>query len=263
MKENKLIIIGNWKMNLNVSEASLLVHRLHQKIKVHRGVDVVLAPSMLALQPISLEIDRRQFKLAAQDAYYKDNGAFTGEVSCTMIRDLVNYVIIGHSERRIYFHETPELVRDKVTAAIRNEISPIICIGETKLERQSKETNMVIHDQLTSALANITSEDIEDVIIAYEPVWAISTFDGEIAKPKDIANVIKYIRQQVEHLYGAQIAKKVRVIYGGSVDDQTIGSYLEIDGCDGALVGGASLNYYKFSEIIDKASKIALKNSEK
>ena len=103
MKENKLIIIGNWKMNLNVSEASLLVHRLHQKIKVHRGVDVVLAPSMLALQPISLEIDRRQFKLAAQDAYYKDNGAFTGEVSFTMIRDLVNYVIIGHSERRIYF----------------------------------------------------------------------------------------------------------------------------------------------------------------
>ncbi len=263
MTDRKYIIVGNWKMNLNVSEASILVHRLHQKIKIHRGVDIVLAPPLIDIQPLSLEIDRRQFKLAAQDAYYKDNGAYTGQVSFTMLRDLVSYCIVGHSERKIYFNETLEDVREKVSAAIRNDIIPIICIGETKLERNSGETKTVINDQLTTAIANLTSHEIQNVILTYEPVWAISTFDGEIAKPKDIEQAIGFMRLTIEHLYGKVVAENVRIIYGGSVDENNAGLFLDIDGCDGALVGSASLNYYKFSEIIEKASQIYLKRSKK
>jgi len=127
-----MLIVGNWKMNLNVSQASRLVLQLHKNIKTQRNVEVVLAPSMLALQPLSLQIDRRRFRLAAQDAYFIDEGAYTGEVSFAMLRELVHYAIIGHSERRLYFHETLEIVRDKVAAAVRNDISPILCIGESK-----------------------------------------------------------------------------------------------------------------------------------
>jgi triosephosphate isomerase len=134
------LIAGNWKMNLTTHEASLLVHRLNKLIKVHRDVEVVLAPSMLNVQPLSLQIDRRKFRLAAQNAYHKDAGAFTGEVSFSMLHNLVHYVIVGHSERRLYFNETLEIVRDKVSAAVRNEISPILCIGETQTERRAGET---------------------------------------------------------------------------------------------------------------------------
>src|SRR5665213_3475761 len=185
----KMMIAGNWKMNLNMTESSLLVHRLNQRVQIHRDIEILLAPSMLSLQPLSLEIDRRKFRLAAQDAYAKDEGPYTGEVSFTMLRDLVHYAIIGHSARRIYFHETLEEVRDKVQAAMRNGIMPIVSAGETK---------RVIHDQVTTALAHLTSEEIENVVIAYEPVWAISTFDGEVAKPDDMQKAIDYIRYQVK-----------------------------------------------------------------
>src|SRR5437868_10385725 len=154
----RTLIVGNWKMNLNVHEASLLVKRLNDRIDIHRDVEVVLAPNMLALQPISLEIDRRKFGLAAQNAFYKDEGAYTGEVSFTMLRDLVDYAIVGHSERRIYFNESLEIVRDKVQAVIRNGISPILCVGETKQERSAGETKRVVHDQVTTALSNLTAE---------------------------------------------------------------------------------------------------------
>ncbi|MEI7838425.1 MAG: triose-phosphate isomerase [bacterium] len=253
--DRKILIVGNWKMNLNVSQASILVHRLDQKIKIHKGVEMVLAPSTLCLQPVSMEIDRRKFRLSAQDAYYKDEGAYTGEVSFTMLRDMVSYCIIGHSERRLYFDETLETVRDKVSAAVRNEITPIVCIGETKTERTAGETKTVIHDQLITAFANLTSNEIENIVIAYEPVWAISTFGGEIAKPNDVQEIINFIRDQIKHLFGPIVAQRVRVLYGGSVSDQTVGTYLNLSGCDGALVGAASLNCYKFTGIIDVASK--------
>jgi triosephosphate isomerase (TIM) len=251
-----ILIAGNWKMHLNVSQASILVHHLHHHIKVHRDIEVVLAPSMLALQPISLQIDRRQFHLAAQDAYYVDDGAYTGEVSFSMLRDLVTYSIIGHSERRIYFNEGLDTIRDKVAAAVRNEITPILCVGETKSDRGAGETRQVLHDQLSTALSNLTSEEIEKIVIAYEPVWAISTFGGELAKPHDIQSVIEFIRHQVAELYGEKAATRLRVLYGGSVDDQIAHGYLEIPGCDGALVGNASLNYIKFTGIVAAAERV-------
>jgi triosephosphate isomerase (TIM) len=252
----KLLIAGNWKMNLTIAESSLLVHRLNERIQVHRDIEIVLAPSLLAIQPLSLEIDRRKFRLAAQNAYFKDEGAYTGEVSFTMLRDLVHYVIIGHSERRIYFHETLEVVRDKVAAAVRNHVTPLLCIGETDQERKAGETKQVIHDQLTTALSNLTADDIENMIIAYEPVWAISTFGGMLAKPHEVEEVMKLIRYEIEELYGREVAQTVRLLYGGSVDEQVIRGYLEIEDCDGALVGGASLNYHKFSAIIDSAYRM-------
>jgi triosephosphate isomerase (TIM) len=257
----KTLIIGNWKMNLNTHEASLLVKHLNDHIPVHRDIEVVLAANMMVLQPISLQIDHRKFHLAAQNAYFKDSGAFTGEVSFTMLRDLVSYVLVGHSERRIYFNETLDVVRDKVSAAIRNGISPVLCVGETQSERSDGETQRVIHDQVTTALMNLTAEELIDVVIAYEPVWAISTFGGKLAKPDEIESAVKYIRRNVAELYGEDVAQNMRVIYGGSVDDQTAGSYLEIDGVDGCLPGGASLNYEKFSAIVAKAYELTHKQA--
>jgi triosephosphate isomerase len=255
---NRTLIVGNWKMNLNTQEASLLVHRLDKRIKIHRDVEVVLAPTMLTLQPLSLEIDRRKFRLAAQNAYSKDEGPYTGEVSFTMLTDLVHYCIIGHSARRIYFNETLEDVRDKVQAAVRNNIVPILCIGETKQERIAGETRRVLHDQLTTALSNLTSEDVERVVIAYEPIWAISTFDGEVSKPEDMQKALNHIRYEIKELCGEAISQNIRVLYGGSVDNHSVSSYLSIDGCDGVLVGAASLNYEQFTGIVDAAHKLRL-----
>jgi len=250
----KILIVGNWKMNLTVHEASVLVNRLAQKIPIYKGVEVVLAPNSLVLQPISMEVDHRKFHLAAQNAYYKDEGAFTGEVSFAMLRGMVSYCIIGHSERRIYFNESLELIRDKVAAAVRNDIVPILCVGETKEERLAGETRQVLHDQLTCALNNLTSEDIENIVIAYEPVWAISTFEGEQAKPSEVADRLSQVRYEISELYGKKSADNVRVLYGGSVNKDTILSYLELKGCDGALVGAASLNYQQFSAMTEIAN---------
>lgn len=253
----KKIIVGNWKMHLNTSQASLLLHRLHERIKIHRNVEVVLAPSALVLQPLSLQIDRRKFRLAAQNAYYKDEGAYTGEVSFTMLRDIVHYAIIGHSERRHVFGETFEVIREKVAACIRNDISPILCVGETRTERLAGETKQVIHDQLTTAISNLTSVDIKRTIIAYEPVWAISSGGNykshEVAKPADVEKVAKYIRSIIYELYGKKASESVRIIYGGSSSADNARSYLEIEDIDGLLPGGASLDYNAFSSMVATA----------
>ncbi len=254
--QRKTLIVGNWKEHENVSQASTLTARLHKHIKAHHDIEVVLAPSMLSVQPLSLQIDRRRFRLAAQNANARDEGAFTGEVSFAMLRGLVHYVIIGHSERRIFFGETLEDVRDKVAAAIRNGIMPILCVGETAEERLRGEARQVLHDQVTSALSNLTAEEVKHVVIAYEPVWAISSFGGELAKPDDVARSMAFIRHQVTELYGAPAAEELRILYGGSVDDHIAGGYLSLEDCDGVLVGSASLNYHKFSGIVDAAYRI-------
>lgn len=258
----RTLILGNWKMNLNTSQASILLHRLHERIKIYRDIEVVLAPSMLVLQPLSMQIDRRKFRLAAQNAYHKDEGAYTGEVSFNMLRELAHYVIIGHSERRVHFGENLDTIRDKVSAAVRNGIEPILCVGETRHEKNQGETNQVLHDQVTTALANLTSKEIQDIVLVYEPQWTITTFDGRPAKPDEAKKAIDFIRHQIEQLYGKKAANETRVLYGGSVDEQTAGGYLSIDGCDGLLVGGASLNYHKFSSIVDSAYKMKQKTGD-
>lgn len=242
-------------MHLSVAQASLLSARLHKQIKAHRDVEVVLSPNMLALQPLSLEIDRRRFRLAAQNAYQKDEGAFTGEVSFAMLSGLVHYCIIGHSERRLYANESLDEIRDKVAACVRNRITPILCVGETAHERNAGETRRVLHDQITTAVANLTRAEVADMVIAYEPVWAISTFGGELAKPDDVAKTMKFIRNQLSELYGQDASRHSRLLYGGSVDNHTVRGYLDMEDCNGVLVGGASINYHKFAGIVESAYK--------
>jgi triosephosphate isomerase len=243
-----------------------LVHRLQERIPTHRDIEVVLAPSMLTLQPLSLQIDRRKFRLASQNAYWRDEGPFTGEVSFTMLRELVHYGIIGHSERRHVFHESLEMIRDKMAAAIRNEITPILCVGETGQEREDGETKQVLHDQLMSALSNLTASEVRDIVIAYEPVWAIS--DGTnfkehlVAKPDQMAAAVDYIRRYLHDVYGERAAKDVRLLYGGSTVPEIVGGFLDGPGVDGFLVGGASLNYHLFSEIVEAAHRWQRKGEE-
>jgi triosephosphate isomerase len=253
----KILIVGNWKMHLNASQASLLVHRLHERIKIYRNIEVVLAPSMLVLQPLSIQIDRRKFRLAAQNAYFKDEGAFTGEVSFTMLRDLVHYVIVGHSERRQFFHEDLPMVRNKVAAAVRNGITPILCIGETRQERTEGETKQVLHDQLMSGLSDLTAGEVGEMVIAYEPIWALSHGTDfahhQIATPDQVSEVVTYIRDYIKGVFGPKAAKRVRILYGGSTNPDIVTSFLDVNGVDGFLVGGASLNYHSFSSIVNDA----------
>ncbi len=245
------IIVGNWKMNLNAQQASLLVHRLHERIRIHREIEVVLAPSLLHLQPMSLQIDRRKFRLAAQNAYFKDEGAFTGEVSMPMLSGLVHYVIVGHSERRLIFGESLDTVRQKVAAAFRSGIVPIVCVGETQSERLAGETNQVLHDQVSTALSDLTAEEVGQIVIAYEPVWAIGSGSPATADQANMA--ARSIRHQIKELYGASTAETARIIYGGSSNSENARAFLDASDIDGLLPGKASLNYHEFSGMVQAA----------
>jgi triosephosphate isomerase len=257
MARDKTLIVGNWKMNLNVGEASLYLHQLSKLVKPHRDVEVILAPTSLTLQTLSLQVNPRQFKLAAQNFYWRDHGPYTGEISASQLRGIVQYALVGHSERRHVFHDSDKDIRAKVQAAVRNHIIPILCIGETAFERNEGETKDVINDQLIGGLSNVTSEELENVVIAYEPVWAISAGDGKgkADNPEDIAEVFRMIRSQIKHLYGPDAAESVRVLYGASVTPDNAAAFLSIPDVDGLLVGGASLDAHAFSDIIKKAHK--------
>jgi triosephosphate isomerase len=253
MARAEKLIIGNWKMNFTVDEASQFLHRLAAKAKPSPKVEVILAPALFSIQSLSLQVDRKQFKLAAQNFYYRDFGAFTGETSIAQLRSFVSYALVGHSERRYIFGETTSDVRLKMAAAIRSGVTPILCIGETESERTLGETADVIYDQLVGGLSEVTSEDIEDIVIAYEPIWAGG---AKSPTPDEIALIIKMIRKHIDHLYGKKAAAAVRVVYGGSVDASTAEPYLKVPGVDGLLIGGASLNADRFCEIIDISNKL-------
>ena len=253
MAKDTKLIVANWKMNFTMHEASLYLHKLADKIRVRRNVEIVLSPTIFTLQSLSLQINRRQFKLAAQNFYWRDHGAFTGEVSAAQLRGIVDYGLVGHSERRHVFYESDKDIRAKVQAALRNNIRPILCIGETAGERAMNETKDALHDQLIGGLANVTSEEIERVVIAYEPVWAIGT--GDNAMPDDVTKAIRVIRDQIRQLYGKSAAESVQVLYGGSITADSAADYLALDEVDGLLIGGASLDADKFSQIVKKAHK--------
>ena len=247
----KSLIVANWKMHLNTHQSSLLLHRLSEIVPIHQTVQTVLCPSIMPLQSLSLQLNHRQFKLGAQNCYWRDEGPYTGEVSATMLRGLVDYVIVGHSERRHVFGESERDIRQKVQAAIRNGIKPILCVGETAHERSEGETPHVLHDQIVSGLLNVTSHEVANLVIAYEPVWAIGS--GEPAHPKDVKSAVKTIRKQIEALYGEKAAKSVKILYGGSTSAENCSMFLDIEGVDGLLVGGASLKAEEFASIVEKA----------
>jgi triosephosphate isomerase len=243
------LVVANWKMHLGPKEGLALVKRLQDRVLPKRSVEVVLCPSFVDLVPIKAILDRQKFKLGAQNCHYLDDGAVTGEVSASMLRGLVAYVIVGHSERRVQFHEDDKLIAKKLAAAVRNGLRPILCVGENVRERESKLSVKVVVDQLTADLSLLTSSDVDNLVVAYEPLWAIGT--GRSATPEQIDPVIAAIHRTVEELYGEGGASGLQVLYGGSVDSDDAGAYLKQEGIDGFLVGGDSLNYEDFGRIVE------------
>ena len=252
----KTYIVGNWKLNFTVGEASIYLHKLLKAMSNYRDIDVIVAPSTIALQPLSLQIDRHKMKLAAQNGFYRDYGAFTGETSFSQLRGIADYAIIGHSERRYIFREDDKMVAKKVGAAIRNKITPILCIGETESERTFGETADVIRDQLSGGLSEVGDDDIDKVIIAYEPVWAISSAkSAKLATPDEVADAVALIRKTLKDLYG-KAGENVPVLFGGSVNPSNAGAYLTVPGVNGLLIGGSSLILSEFVDIIETAKRI-------
>lgn len=253
----KTYIVGNWKLNFTVGEASIYLHKLLKAMPNYRDTEVVVAPSTIALQPLSLQIDRHKMKLAAQNGFYRDYGAFTGEVSFSQLRGIVDYCIIGHSERRYVLREDDKMIAKKVAACVRNRISPILCIGETESERAFGETKDVIRDQLIGGLSEIGDDMLDKVIIAYEPVWAISSGKtAKLASPDEISEVVGLIREVLAETYGKKVAENVPVLFGGSVNPSNAGAYLTVPGVNGLLIGGASLILSEFTDIIETAKRV-------
>lgn len=250
MSGSRKLIIGNWKMHFSVKQATAFARRLADK-SIPAGVNVGVAPHTLSLTEVSAALKDTAIKVVAQNAYSQDEGAFTGEISMPMLRGVAKYALIGHSERRHIFHEQNELIRAKVAAAVRSGVIPVLCIGETLLERQHGQTSQVLYDQLNVGLANLTSDEVSRVVIAYEPVWAIGT--GQFARPDDVTKVATKIRQDLHALYGENTARAVTLLYGGSVSKDNALSYLDILEIDGLLVGGASLNIATFWPIVEAA----------
>lgn len=244
----KPIIAGNWKMNCTVTEALELVKRLKAMVSDVKGREIIVAPPFTALSSVSRALIGSNMTLSAQNIFWEDKGAFTGEVSAEMLIDAgCDYVIVGHSERRQLFAETDEWVNKKVRAARSSGLIPILCVGETLSEREGEETLSVIERQLTIGLTDVTIIDPDDLVIAYEPVWAIGT--GKTATPGQAQEVHAYIRDLLDKMFG-DAAAGIRVLYGGSVKPDNIEELMVEPDIDGALVGGASLKAESFAGIV-------------
>jgi triosephosphate isomerase (TIM) len=251
----KPIIAGNWKMNKTVAETLELVRDIRQLlVAAPENVEVVLCPPFTALWVAKNGLGRSQFSLGAQNLYHESKGAFTGEISPVMLAELVTYVIIGHSERRQYFGETDESVNRKVKAALANGLKPIVCVGEVLAEFEAGKTNEVVGRQVRGGLAGLTPEQMQNVVIAYEPVWAIGTGKAATGVGAN-AVVMQAIRGPLTEMFGAEVAQATRVQYGGSVTPANIAEFMAQPDLDGALVGGASLKAADFAEIVNQTAK--------
>ncbi|MEO8338387.1 MAG: triose-phosphate isomerase [Nitrospirota bacterium] len=244
------LIVGNWKMNKTASEAAAFIRDFCERVPVSPHAEVVLAPPFTALESVRNALGPSSWiGLSAQNVHWEPLGAFTGEVSAPMLRDLgCRYVIVGHSERRTLFGERDEHIRKKVQAALRHGLSPILCVGESLAAREAGQTESVVTAQLSDSLAGLTAQDLATVIIAYEPVWAIGT--GRAATTEQAVIVHRSIRRFVETGWNSAIASATRILYGGSVTPKNVESLLASDTIDGALVGGACLTPDSFATLI-------------
>ncbi len=246
------IIAGNWKLNKTISEAVELTKGLKDLVAATDNVEIVVAPPFTALDAVSKVVEDSNIALAAQDVYWEDSGAFTGEVSVPMLKDAgCDYIIVGHSERRQFFNETNENVNQKVNAVLSHNLKPIICVGEQLVEREAGHTEIVIEDHVSGAVENLPSDAVLSCIIAYEPVWAIGT--GKTATPKQAQEVHNYIRNLLKETYSDEIASQIRIQYGGSVKPENAAELMAQPDVDGALVGGASLQAESFAQIVKSA----------
>ncbi len=250
----KKIIAANWKMNMTVNEAEAFLHTFLHELGGESGVEVVIIPPFTALAKVSEVLARGQSaKLGAQNMHWEKSGAFTGEVSAQMLRELyVRYVVVGHSERRTLFGETDEIVNRKVRSALDAALKPIVCVGETLEQRDADQVEAVLRRQIEVGLHGLTPRELSDTVIAYEPVWAIGT--GRTASPEQAQAAHAFIRSTLAGLWDAQTADKVRIQYGGSVKPQNAAELMSAPDIDGALVGGASLEPRGFAEIVKAAA---------
>ena len=243
------VIAGNWKMNMLPNEAMAFIEQLTPLVKDTKH-EVILCVPYTDLFYSLLTAQGTNIKIGAQNMHWEEKGAYTGEVSGKMLKSIqVEYVIIGHSERRQYFAETDETVNKKIKAALQNELKPIVCVGETLQQRESGEAQNIITMQTKLALKGLSKEQMQNVMIAYEPIWAIGT--GKTATSNDANEVIKAIRKQISELYGEEVAQNTIILYGGSVKPENSKELFSTSDIDGGLVGGASLNVEDFEKIIN------------
>jgi triosephosphate isomerase len=245
-------VAGNWKMNTTATEAERLVLEMLEKLDRIEGVEKVLCPPFVSLVAINMMLQSSSIKLGAQNMHFEAKGAYTGEISPLMLRELCEFVILGHSERRWYFGETDEIVNRKVKAALANNLKPILCVGERLEENEAGRTEEVVNRQVTADLHGI--EPVRDLVIAYEPVWAIGT--GKAASGKLAAATIQFIRDVLAKLWNESMAQDLRILYGGSVTGANIAEFISYPEIDGALVGGASLKADEFVNIVEKTAEI-------
>jgi len=246
------MIAGNWKMNTTVAEAVELVNKMRKGLDEIKGVEKVVCPPFVSLAAIKDLIKGSSIKVGAQNLYFEEKGAYTGEISSLMLAGLCEFVIIGHSARRQYFGETDEIVNKKIKAALKAGLKPILCIGERLEENEAGRTAEVVTGQLKSSLAGIDYP--AGFIIAYEPVWAIGT--GKSATGKQANETIGLIRRNISEMYGEQAAQDVRILYGGSVNAANAAEFMQQPEIDGALVGGASLKANEFLSIVRQTAEI-------
>lgn len=247
-KYRKKLVAGNWKMNKTVADAQKLAEGIKRELGECRDVDVVLCPPFTALKVVGEAIDKTSLKLGAQNMHWETHGAFTGEISAGMLRDLYcHYVILGHSERRALFQETDAIVNQKVRAALGGNLVPIVCVGETLAERDAGRIREVIEGQVRGSLAGL-EKHFGDLIIAYEPVWAIGT--GRTATPEQAQEVHALIREVLASMASREVSAGVRILYGGSMKPDNAPALMAQPDIDGGLIGGAALDARSFVEII-------------
>jgi triosephosphate isomerase len=252
----KKLIAGNWKMNKTSADAAALAHDIVVSVGTQSGVEVVICPPFTALEGVARAVDGSLVKLGAQNMHFESSGAFTGEISAPMLRALfATHVILGHSERRVLFGETDELVNKKVLAALKNQLRPILCVGESLAEREAGSTLKVVQAQTERALDGVSKELAASVIIAYEPVWAIGT--GKVATTEQAQEVHGFIRGLLAKLYGDPVAQRIRILYGGSMKPANAPELLSQKDIDGGLIGGASLEVRSFVELIKAAAAVS------
>ncbi len=252
----KVIIAGNWKMNKTASEGVALVKALKGLVADVDNVEIVVCPPFTSIEAVAKELKGSNIKVGAQNVHWKENGAYTGEISCAMLKEIgIDYVIIGHSERRQYFGETDETVNLRVKAALAAGFKVMVCVGETLEEREGAKTNDVLSTQLGGGLAGLTAADMENVVIAYEPVWAIGT--GKTATPDMAEETHAFIRQTVAKLFNEEVAANVRIQYGGSMKPENAAELVAQADIDGGLIGGAALKADSFAALVKNAASVS------
>ncbi len=248
------IVAGNWKMNKTVEQARSLVFSMSLKLREIEGVEIALCPPFPALLAVSALLQGTDIGLGAQNLHWEEQGAFTGEVAPGMVAEFCQYVIIGHSERRAYFSETDEKVNRKLHAAMAHDLTPIVCVGETLDENESGRTGEVVRRQISLGLADVDSAKAAEIVVAYEPVWAIGT--GRASSPENANAVLaEHIRPALADLFGTETAQVIRIQYGGSVQASNADEFFSQPEIDGALIGGGSLNADEFVAIVGAAGK--------